>query len=113
MFERKGLILVAAAKVSQERLMEVALEAGADDLKREGETFEIICAPENLTKVSDALAAEGIEADGKQLTWIPTNIVEVSDVETARSVLALMEALDDHDSANFTIPKSALAAPSP
>ena len=115
MFERKGLILVAGAKASEERLMEVALEAGAEDLKREGEAFQITCTPENLTKVSDALAAAGIEADSKQLARIPTNIVEVADVENAQNVLALMEALDDHDdvqnvSANFTIPESVSAA---
>jgi YebC/PmpR family DNA-binding regulatory protein len=114
MFERKGLILVAAAKAGEERLMEVALEAGAEDLKREGDSYQIVCGPESLTALADALATAGIEPDSKQLARIPTNIVEVADVETARTVLALMEALDDHDdvqnvSANFTIPEAALA----
>lgn len=115
MFERKGLLLISAAKASEEQLMEASLEAGAEDLKREGEMFQIICPPETLTAVSDALAAAGIEAESKQLTRIPANVVEVADVETAKSVLALAEALDDHDdvqnvSANFTIPDSAMAA---
>jgi YebC/PmpR family DNA-binding regulatory protein len=115
MFERKGLILVSAAKADEERLMEVTLEAGAEDLKREGDSFQIVCAPESLTAVGDALTKAGIEPDSKQLARLPTTIVEVSDVETARTVLALMEALDDHDdvqnvSANFTIPDAALSA---
>jgi YebC/PmpR family DNA-binding regulatory protein len=115
MFERKGLFLVAANKVDEEKLMEVALDAGADDLKREGDTFQVTCPPEAFNTVSDALAKAGIEADSKQLTRIPSNTVEISDVETAKTVLALMDALDDHDdvqnvSANFTIPDDAMAA---
>jgi YebC/PmpR family DNA-binding regulatory protein len=115
MFERKGLFLVAAGKVEEERLMEIALDAGADDLKREGGTFHVTCPPEAFTAVADALAAAGIEPDSKQLARIPSNTVEIRDVETAKSVLALMDALDDHDdvqsvAANFTIPDEALQA---
>src|SRR5687768_8757215 len=89
MFERKGLILVSAAKVDEEKLMEVALEAGADDLKREGDTFQVTAPPDAFNAVSDALAAAGIAADSKQLTRIPSNTVEIRDVETAKSVLSL------------------------
>jgi YebC/PmpR family DNA-binding regulatory protein len=115
MFERKGLVLIPANKVEEERLMEVALEAGADDLKREGDYFQVTCPPEVFTAVADALSAAGIEAESKELTRIPANVVEVADVETAKSVLALVEALDDHDdvqsvSANFTISETAMAA---
>jgi YebC/PmpR family DNA-binding regulatory protein len=115
MFERKGLFLVPAAKTDEEKLMEATLEAGVDDIKREGEHFHVTCPVEAFTAVGDALAAAGIEAETKQLTRIPTNMIEVSDVETAKSVLKLMEALDDHDdvqnvSANFTIPDSAMGA---
>jgi YebC/PmpR family DNA-binding regulatory protein len=115
MFERKGLLLVSAAKVDEEKLMEVALEAGADDLKREGDTFQVTAPPDAFNAVSDALTAAGIEADSKQLTRIPSNTVEIRDVETAKSVLSLMDALDDHDdvqsvAANFTIPDEAMAA---
>jgi YebC/PmpR family DNA-binding regulatory protein len=115
MFERKGLFLIAASKVDEEKLMEIVLEAGADDLKREGDSFQVTAPPEAFNAVSDALAAAGIEPDNKQLTRIPSNTVEISDVETAKSVLALMDALDDHDdvqsvAANFTIPDEAMAA---
>jgi len=115
MFERKGLLLIATSKVDEEKLMEIVLEAGADDLKGEGDMFQVTCPPEALNGVSDALTKAGIEPDSKQLTRIPSNTVEISDVETAKGVLALVEALDDHDdvqnvSANFTIPEDAMAA---
>jgi YebC/PmpR family DNA-binding regulatory protein len=115
MFERKGLFLISATKVDEEKLMEIVLEAGADDLKREGDAFHVTAPPEAFNAVSDALAAAGIEPDSKQLTRIPANTVEISDVEMAKSVLALMDALDDHDdvqsvAANFTIPDEAMAA---
>ncbi len=115
MFERKGLCLISASKTDEEKLMEIVLDAGADDLKLEGDTFQVICPPEAFNAVSDALTKAGIEPDSKQLTRIPANTVEISDVETAKSVLALMDALDDHDdvqsvAANFTIPDQAMAA---
>src|SRR5262245_42591747 len=115
MFERKGLFLIAANKVDEERLMEIVLEAGAEDLKREGDMFQVTCPPDAFNSVSERLAKAAIEPDSKQLTRIPSNTVEISDVETAKSVLALVEALDDHDdvqnvSANFTIPDNAMAA---
>src|SRR5262245_39807328 len=114
-FERKGLFLIAASKVDEDRLMEVVLDAGADDLKRDGDAFQVTCPPEAFNAVSDALTKAGIESDSKQLTRVPSNTVEVREVETARSVLALMDSLDDHDdvqsvSANFTIPDEAMAA---
>jgi YebC/PmpR family DNA-binding regulatory protein len=115
MFERKGLFLVSAAKVDEEKLMEVVLEAGADDLKREGDNYQVTTPPEAFNGVADALAAAKIEPDSKQLTRIPSNTIEIRDADTVKSVLALMDALDDHDdvqnvSANFTIPDEALAA---
>jgi YebC/PmpR family DNA-binding regulatory protein len=115
MFERKGLFLVTTSKVDEDKLMEVVLEAGADDLKREGDAFQVTCPPEAFNAVSDALTRSGIEPDSKQLTRVPSNTVDIRDVETAKSVLALMDALDDHDdvqsvASNFTIPDEAMAA---
>jgi YebC/PmpR family DNA-binding regulatory protein len=115
MFERKGVFTITAAKTSEEQLMEVTLEAGADDIRREGDTFQVTCPPESFTTVQEALQAAGIEPDSKELARIPANTVEVTDVETAKSVLKLVEALDDHDdvqsvSSNFNIPDEAMAA---
>lgn len=115
LFERKGLFLVPTKSTSEEQLMEVALEAGAEDVKAQGENFEIVCAPENYVPLSEALENAKIEVASKQLTRIPSNVVEITDVDTAKQVIKLMEALDDHDdvqnvSANFNIPEEALAA---
>ncbi len=113
LFERKGLAIVAVDQVDEDRLMEVALEAGADDVRREGEKFEITCDPDQFSDLLSELEKAGIEPEVKELTRIPNNTVDL-DVESARKVLKLMEALDDHDdvqnvSANFNIPDEAMA----
>jgi YebC/PmpR family DNA-binding regulatory protein len=113
MFERKGLFVIPADKLSEERLMELALEAGADDVKQVGSNFEVTCSPEAFSSVLEALEAAGIEPQSKSVTRIPTNTVDL-DEENARKVLKLMEALDDHDdvqnvSSNFNIPDEVLA----
>lgn len=112
MFDRKGMFLTPTSGMDEEGLMELALEAGADDVKRIGDNFEITCDPTVYQQVADALAAGGLQLDVSQITRIPTNTVDL-DVETGRSVLKLMEKLDDHDdvqsvSANFNIPEEAL-----
>lgn len=113
MFERKGLFVIPSDQVSEERLMEIALEAGADDVRQAGDKFELTCAVDAYSAVSAALEEAGITPAAKEITRIPSNTVDL-DAETARKVLKLMEALDDHDdvqnvSANFNIPDEALA----
>jgi YebC/PmpR family DNA-binding regulatory protein len=115
MFERKAVFVVSASKVDEEKLMEIVLEAGADDLARQGDVFQVTAPADAFAVLSDALAVAGIEPESKQLARIPASTVEVSDLETARSVLKLIEELDDHDdvqsvSANYSIPDEALAA---
>ena len=115
MFERKAVFVVSASKVDEEKLMEIVLEAGADDLARQGDVFQVTAPADAFAVLSDALAAAGIEPESKQLARIPASTVEVSDLEMARSVLKLIEELDDHDdvqsvSANYSIPDEALAA---
>jgi YebC/PmpR family DNA-binding regulatory protein len=115
MFERKGLFLIPTSKVDEDKLMEIVLEAGADDLKRERNVFQVTCAPDVFNAVADALMAADIEPDSKALTRLSSNAIEIRDVETAKSVLQLMEALDDHDdvqnvSSNITISNEAMAA---
>lgn len=114
MFEKKGLFLIPIGKVDEDRLMEIALEAGADDVSPSGQNFEITCRPESYQAVKEALAAAGIEPEVAELSLIPKNTVDIEDAETARKVLKLMERLDDHDdvqsvSANFNIPDSIMA----
>ena len=93
--------------------MEVALEGGAEDVRREGDNFEVICDPESYADLLSELEAAEIEASVKEITRLPLTIVDL-DTGTGRTVLKLMEALDDHDdvqnvSANFNLPDEAMA----
>ncbi len=93
--------------------MELAIEAGADDVRHEDDTFEVICEPDAYSGVCDAIEAAGIETDSRELTWLAKDTVEVAG-DDARKVLKLMERLDDHDdvqtvSANFDIPDAVMA----
>lgn len=113
LFERKGLFIFSAADASEEQLMEIALEAGAEDIRQEGDKFEVLCEPDVYSAVSDAFASAELMAATQEITRIPTNTVDL-DADSARKVLKLMEALDDHDdvqnvSANFNIPDEAMA----
>ena len=113
MFDNKGLFIIAAEKTDEDTLMELALEAGADDVKRDGDKFEVTCNPEAYQKVSAALAAAGIEPETSELTRIPRDTVDL-DADGARKVLKLLERLDDHDdvqsvSSNFNIPDAVMA----
>jgi len=114
MFESKGYFLIPGDKADEDRLMEIALDVGADDVKRSGEKFEITCDPTSYRKVSDALANAGIEPESSQITRMAKNTVEL-DADTAQKVLKLMDRLDDHDdvqdvSVNFNIPDEVMAA---
>jgi YebC/PmpR family DNA-binding regulatory protein len=113
MFDRKGLFVVASDQIDEDTLLEYALEAGADDVKRVEDKFEITCDPSVFAEVGTALSAKGIQPDVNEITRIPNSTIDL-DAETARKVLKLMEKLDDHDdvqnvSANFNIPQEALA----
>ncbi len=113
MFDRKGLFLIPTSAVEEEKLIEVAMVAGAEDFSTQDACFEVVCAPEVYSDVSDALEHAGIQCESKTVTRIPQNTVDL-DVPQAREVLKLVEALDDHDdvqnvSANFNISDEAMA----
>jgi len=105
MFERKGVFVVGSDKADEDRLMEIALEAGADDVKQADDKFEVICDANLFAKVADALQKAGIAPESSQLARIPTNTVNVDDPDTARKVLNLVEALDNHDDVQ-TVPSN-------
>ena len=114
LFQRKGAVRLPQAAVTEDRLMEVALEAGADDVKASGDRWEVICEPTVMAEVIAALDRAGLAVESNEIVRIPTNSVDVDDVDTARRVLTLMERLDDHDdvqsvAANFNIPDEAMA----
>ncbi|RIK83298.1 MAG: YebC/PmpR family DNA-binding transcriptional regulator [Planctomycetota bacterium] len=113
MFDRKGLFMIPAEGTDEDKLMELALEAGADDVKLADHQYEVTCDPATYTTVGDALEAAGVTVEMKKITNIPKSTVDL-DAENARKVLKLMEALDDHDdvqgvSANFNIPEETMA----
>jgi YebC/PmpR family DNA-binding regulatory protein len=96
LFERKGVFSVEAAGVDEDTLMGVALDAGADDLKRAGSMFDITCEPTQFNKVQEALQKASVitvNAEIAQIGKVPADV----DAETAKKVVRLLEALDDHD----------------
>jgi YebC/PmpR family DNA-binding regulatory protein len=96
MFDKKGLISVNKEASDEETLMEVALEAGAEDIKDEGDVFEIITAPEDFDAVKDAVDAAGIKYEMAEITMLPQNMTAVEGKE-AEQMIRFMEALDDCD----------------
>lgn len=114
LFQRVGLIRVPHASCSEDRLMELAIEAGAEDVKLVGDRWEVTCEPQAMAAVVDAVQRGGLQVESNEIVRVPTNTVDVDDVDTARKVLDLVERLDDHDdvqsvAANFNIPDEALA----
>ena len=96
MFERKGQIDVPLDGVDEERLYEVALEAGAEDIEREDERFVVTCAVSDLPTVKAALEGAGIEPGRAELEMLPTSTVD-ADEEVARKVMRIQTLLEDND----------------
>lgn len=96
-FQRKGQFLIDASKTTEDKLMEVALEAGADDIVTEEDHFEVLCAISAYDSVSDALAKAGISPDQQEIAYIPSNLNPITDADVARKVLHLIETLEDLD----------------
>lgn len=94
-FDRKGQVIIDASKIDEEALMDLALEAGAEDIKNQGDHFEVICPMSEYDSLSQALSDKGIETDSSELAYIPNILVPVEDKDTARKVLHLIEKLDD------------------
>lgn len=113
MFDTKGLFLIPAEGTDEDTLMEIVLEAGAEDVKLDAGNFEITCDPSVYQDVARALEDAGLEPEVSRITRVPQNTVDL-DADTARKVLKLMERLDDHDdvqnvSANFNVPDEVMA----
>ena len=107
MFEKKGLIGVEKSQIDEERLMSIALDAGAEDVRDEGEIFEIVTQPEDFATVKERLDQEKVAVSNAQVTLVPKNTVDI-DEKHAEQILKLSEELEDHDdvqsvSANFNI----------
>lgn len=109
MFDKKGYILVNKAKASEDPVMSVALEAGAEDMKNDPQedNYEIITVPEDINNVKTALEKASLPVESAEVTMLPRNYV-VLDEKAAEQMLRLMDALEDHDDiqnvyANFDI----------
>lgn len=97
LFRRKGQIIVARENAEEDQLMEIALEAGAEDFKPEPEGFEILTDPAHFEVVHKALEAKGIAMEGAAISFLPEISVPVADTETAAAVGRLLELLEEHD----------------
>jgi YebC/PmpR family DNA-binding regulatory protein len=95
-FEQKGLALIEAARATEDQLMEVALEAGADDVVEADGAWEVTCPPADLHALKEALVAAGVEPDSATITWLPQSPV-ACDASTAEKILRLIDAFEDHD----------------
>ena len=112
-FERKGLFLVDSKTIAEDQLLEIALEAGADDLKEIDGMYEITCAPGSFQDVRMALEKSDIICEVSELSRVPSNTVDLN-AQSGRKMLRLLEFLDEHEDvqnvfANFNIPESAMA----
>ncbi len=96
MFHKRGVIVVDKSKVEEERLMEVALDAGASDVSDTGDGFEVITAPEDFEAVTTALQDAKIETVSAEVAMVPENMVQVAGNDAERT-MKLLDELDDHD----------------
>ncbi|MBU1229304.1 MAG: YebC/PmpR family DNA-binding transcriptional regulator [Proteobacteria bacterium] len=96
MFDKRGVFVFDKAKYTEDQLMEVALEAGADDVLDEGETIEVRTNPEDYSTVEKAFEDAGFTPDSAELTMVPKNLTPV-DAATARKVMTIMENLEDNE----------------
>ena len=109
-FTKQGVITIKADAADEEKLMELALEAGADDVRNEGEVFEVMTTPVAFQKVKDAITAANVPVEAAEITHMPNSTVAVS-AEAGTKLLKLIDALEDHDdvqsvSHNAEIPES-------
>ena len=114
MFHKKGQIIVSRSSINEDRILELALEAGAEELTNEEDQYVIITSHGQLYAVAEALKNAGVTTDGQKFTFIPDTTIPVMDETVARQVLQLCDALEDDDDvqnvySNIDIPDELLA----
>jgi YebC/PmpR family DNA-binding regulatory protein len=114
MFERKSQILIEMSKASEEKLMDLVLDAGADDLRNDGANWEVVSPPEAHEKVLEAIHKAGIETVSAQIAMLPKNTIKLEG-KNAAGMLKLAEALEEHDDvqnvySNFDIDEKEMEA---
>src|SRR6266581_7861259 len=114
MFHRKGQIIVPRSSIDEDRIFELALEAGAEELTNQEDEYLIITAPDQLYAVAEALRKAGVTTESQKFTFIPDTTITVADESVAQQVLRLCDALEDDDDvqnvySNLEIPDEMLA----
>ena len=112
-FKKKGQFLIAADKTDEDTLMLAVLDAGAEDIITEEDHFEVLCPMQAFDQLSQALDKEGIQPDDATLAWIPNSLISLTDSNTVKKILRLIESLDDLEDvqnvyANYDIDDSLL-----
>ena len=108
-FDKKGVFFIPKDQIDEEKLMEIVLEAGADDIEEQGEGFQVTCSPDVYDTVAEAIEAGGLHPESSEITMVPRDTVDITDVTAARAVMRLLDALDEHEdiqtvSSNVNIP---------
>jgi len=114
MFQRKGDLVVPKEQADEDKMLGIVLDAGAEDLRDDGSSWEVITPPEVMEKVREALVAAGITPASGEVAWLPQNYVKLSGAQ-AQQMLRMIEALEDHDDvqhvyANFDIDEKEIQA---
>ncbi|MGH9774082.1 MAG: YebC/PmpR family DNA-binding transcriptional regulator [Candidatus Acidiferrales bacterium] len=114
MFHRKGEITVLKEHAAEDKLLDIVLDAGAEDVRDDGSAWQILTPPEACEKVRDALVAAGVKPETAEVAWVPQNYVKLTGAH-AQQMLRLIEALEEHDDvqhvyANFDIDERELQA---
>jgi transcriptional/translational regulatory protein YebC/TACO1 len=112
MFNRKGYFVVEKSAVDEEKLLDIALGAGADDIRDDGDSFEVLGSPENFDTVKNALESAGIPLAASEISMLPQTYVKLEG-KNAQTMVKLMEALEEHEDvqnvwANFDIDEAEL-----
>jgi YebC/PmpR family DNA-binding regulatory protein len=112
-FDQKGVFMVKKETSSEEELLDIALEAGAEDLTSDEDFFQITCAPQDFDKVRTGLTEKKVKIESGELSMVPKNTVKVGNLETAKKIMSLVEDLEDNDDiqnvySNFDIPDEIL-----
>ncbi|MCK5069892.1 MAG: YebC/PmpR family DNA-binding transcriptional regulator, partial [Desulfocapsa sp.] len=108
MFDKKGMILVDKSTINEEKLMDLALEAGADDVVEEDDQFQVVTAPDDFDEVREALEKGGVTFIEASITMVPQTIIDVTEEKPAKALLRLLDSIEGHDDvqnvhANFDI----------
>ena len=114
MFQRKGDLVVSKEAAEEDKLLSIVLEAGAEDVRDDGSSWEVLSPPENFEKVREALVAAGIEPSSAEIGWVPQNYITLTG-SAAQQMVRLVEALEEHDDvqhvfANFDIDEKEIQA---